>query len=221
MWIKNNSREYQLMLSHMTAEIAIQQEKNGYKVFCVSNCSQEAGALEVSKELAIHFADMGRRTILINGDVCGLEKASDDNTETRKGFADILEEGHLNKEFLSHPHGDNLYYIERGNCEEAPKEQLVCSPEIPVLLTSMRDMCDILFLVTPSLSAPVSGRLLCKYADAVILVAAIGKTKKEQLESAKNQIDEIETPIAGIIATQSTRTIYDQFIEKFDRQLMK
>lgn len=214
---RENPRAAKFIYSHIVSEIDIEQSRNGYKVFAVSNCNHDAGAFAVAEELAIRFADMGKKTLMINGDVYGPEKTPLDSDDAKKGFSDFLAEDILIKDILSGPYRERFFYISRGSQRGSQKEQLLCSPKVKTLLAAFYDKCDIIFCVTPSLSAPVSGKLLCKLADAVILVAAMGQTKKEQLEAAKKQMDGLEIPISGIIATQSGKTAWEQYINRFDR----
>ena len=60
------------------------------------------------------------------------------------------------------------------------KEQILCSQKTETLLSALREEYDAIFLHTPSLTAPVSGKILCRLADAVVLVVAMRKTKKAQ-----------------------------------------
>lgn len=218
---KNNSINSKLIYSHMTSEIAMQQIQNGYKFFAVSNCSHDAGALDVTREMAIQFADMGKRTLMINGDLYGLEEVPVNDEEQKKGFSDFLMEDLPIKDILENQYRDMLFYVSRGSKISWQKEQVLCSPKVKILLSALYDNFDIIFCVTPSLSAPVSGKQLCKLSDSVILVAAMGQTKKRQIESAKEQLDELKIPISGIIATQSKKTAWEQYIGRFDGQLIK
>lgn len=218
---KNNSRTSKFIYSHMTSEIAMQQIQNGYKIFAVSNCSLGAGAFDVTKELAIRFADMGKRTLMINGDLYGSEEVPRDGAEQRKGLSDFLMEDLPIKDILSNQYRNMLFYVDRGSEISRYKEQVLCSPKVNIMLSALYDKFDIIFCVTPSLSAPVSGKQLCRLSDSVILVAAMGQTKKRQIESAKAQLDILEIPVSGIIATRSSKTAWEQYIGRFDGQLMK
>lgn len=218
---KNISRVTKHIYSHMISELAMLQIKNGYKVFAVSNCSHDAGAFDVTKEVAIRFADMGKRTLIINGDLYGPEEIPLDGAEKKKGLSDFLMEDPPLKDILANQYRNMLFLVGRGSEVLWQKEQMLCSPKVDTLLSALYDKFDIIFCVTPALSAPVSGKQLCKLSDAVILVAAMGRTKKKQIESAKKQLDELEVPVSGIIATQAPKTAWSQYINRFDGQLMK
>lgn len=218
---KNNSITSKLIYSHVVSEIAMQQLQNGYKIFTVSNCSHDAGSFDVTRELASRFADLGKRTLMINGDLYGREEVSIDGAEQKKGFSDFIREEFPIKDILTNQYKNKFFYIGRGSEIGWNKEQILCSPKVSTLFSALNNEFDVIFCATPSLSAPVSGKQLCKLSDSVILVAAMGQTKKKQIESAKEQLDELEIPISGIIATEAPKTAWEQYIGRFDGQLVK
>ena len=61
MKMRNYTRDIEWVYSHITSEIYMKQYTFGYKLFAVCDCSEEAGALPVSEELAARFAQMGKR----------------------------------------------------------------------------------------------------------------------------------------------------------------
>ena len=88
------------------------------------------------------------------------------------------------------------------------------------LFSSLRNDFDIIILHTPSLTSPASGRILCRFADAAIFIAAAGRTRKSQLEAAKHWMDELNVPVAGMIATRGKKTLWNQFSRRFDKNAL-
>lgn len=215
---KNNYITSKLIYSHIASEIAMQQVQNRYKIFAISNCSHDAGAFDLTRELAIRFADLGKRTLMINGDLYGREEISIDGAEQKKGFSDLIMEEFSIKDILTK---NKFFYIGCGSEIGWNIERVLCSPKVSTLFSALYKEFDVIFCATPSLSAPVSGKVLCKLSDSVILVAAMGQTKKKQIESAKEQLGELGIPISGIIATEASKTAWEQYIGRFDGQLVK
>lgn len=215
---RNYTRDIEWVYSHITSEIYMKQYTFGYKLFAVCDCSEEAGALPVSEELAARFAKMGKKTLMIHADLYGRESGTfQSGSSPEKGFADYITEAADLSEILSDSCQENLYYISRGNVTEGIAEQLLCSPRAEQLLSALRENYDIILLHTPALTAPVSGKTLCRFADAAVLVAAVGKTRKSQLEKVKSQLDKLQVPAAGMIATRANSILWNQFARWFDR----
>ena len=213
--------DFKWVYSHISSEIYMQQYTEGYITFAVCGCSQQSGSLTVSEELGVHMAEMGRKTLLINADLYGEERRTFQNGKIRsQGFADFINGTASVKDILSGPYQDNFYYIGRGKIETDVKEQLLCSQRGETLFSSLRNDFDIIILHTPSLTSPASGRILCRFADAAIFIAAAGRTRKSQLEAAKHWMDELNVPVAGMIATRGKKTLWNQFSRRFDKNAL-
>ena len=92
MKMRNYTRDIEWVYSHITSEIYMKQYPFGYKLFAVCDCSEEAGALPVSEELAARFAKMGEKTLRSQADLtaekAGLSKAA---VPRKKGLPTILQ----------------------------------------------------------------------------------------------------------------------------------
>ena len=216
---KNRFKNHQWVYSHIASEVFMNQYSTKYVIFAVCGCGNESDSLSVAEELADHLAGLGKKTLLINTDVYPYrEKLFHIEDTSDFGFSDYINGTAGANEIISVSCDGKFNFIGRGRSRADEAEQILCSPKGGVLLSSLRRDFDIIILHTPSLTASVSGRILCRFADTAILVAAAGKTKKIQLEDGKKQMDELNVPVAGVIATRSKKTLWEQFSRWFDRQ---
>ena len=216
---KKISKDEQWVYSHITAEVFMNQFLTEYVTFAVCSCGNESDSLTVAEELAAHLAALGKKTLLINTDIyAGREKFVHIKETSDLGFADYINGTASIDDILSYSSHERLHCIGIGCTRADEAEQILCSQTGGELISYPRRDFDIIILHTPSLAASVSGRVLCRFADTAVLVAAAGKTRKKQIEAAKNQMDELAVPIAGIIATRSKKTLWEQFSRWFDRQ---
>lgn len=213
------SKDVKWVYGHVATELFMDQHGCGYKIFSVCDCGKEADAGSVSEELAIRYAEMGKKTLLIHTDLYSEEKNIYQNSSIKKkGFVEYLSGDSTLKDILCGPYRNNLYYIGRGGRTAGNKEQILCSQKTETLLSAFREEYDAIFLHTPSLAAPVSGKILCRLTDAVLFVVAIGKTKKAQLEEAKRQMDMLGIPIAGVMGMRGDRAVWGQYINRFSKE---
>ena len=90
--------------------------------------------------------------------------------------------------------GDNLFVL------VVSQEAFNNTAQREELMSEFRDSYDFVIYDTPSLLDSVSAGLLSVHTDGILLVTAIGKTKKSLFKKAIEQIDNFDLPLLGIVA---------------------
>lgn len=212
---RHKIQESEMIYAHIVSELYLHKTKEHARVLAICDCGESAGGQKVSEMLAERFGQIGVKTLLICADPCSASAVAERNGP---GFSDyILQEATL-EQIVKKSAGQDYDAIGFGESDIRHTERLICSPKVEQLLKSVRSTYDMVLLHTPSLTAYASGKIICRMADAALLVAAAGMTQKVQLAWAKEQIEELNIPIEGIIATQAKRTLLWQFMRRFDRQ---
>ncbi len=213
------SKDVKWVYRHVVTELYMEQHGHDYKMFSVCDCGKETDAGSVSEELAIRYAEMGKKTLLIHADLyCEERNPYQNSSIKKKGFIEYISGGSTLKDILCGPYRNNLYYIGRGGRMTENKEQILCSQKAETLLSELREEYDAIFLHTPPLTAPVSGKILCRLTDAVLLVVAMKKTKIAQLEEAKRQMDTLGIPIAGVMGMRGDKAVWSQYLSRFSKE---
>ncbi len=92
----------------------------------------------------------------------------------------------------------NLFVMPAGLCPVNPPS-LLDSPEASALVHYARANYDMVIIDTPPLAAASDGLMLAPSVDAVTLIVACGKTRRETALLAKQMLEKVQAGIAGAV----------------------
>ena len=213
--LRNNGQKTAIAYRQVITGIYMDRMKNGHKVYAVCGCSKGAGATSVSVELAAELAEAGWRTLLIDTDFYRKKERQKVNT----GLTEYVLNNNVDIVKIAKETAiNNLDYIGTGNSDKDNAISILCSERMESLIRDVYSRYDFIIFDTISLAASSEGEIICSKADAVILVAAIRETGKQQLNSAKEKIEELEKPITGIVITKANSDVYTQYMRQLNPQ---
>ena len=169
------------------------------KTLLITSTFPSEGKSFVSANLAISFAQAGKKVLLMD---CDLRKGRQHKifkASSRYGLSNLLV-GKISdyKEFVLKTEIENLYFIPRGACPPNPSE-LLNSQKMLSLLAELQKVFDLIILD----GAPVIGLsdsvILSSSIDRVVLVASCNKTPKSQLINARKALEAVGANIAGCV----------------------
>ena len=169
------------------------------KVFLVTSSGPQEGKSTTVANLAITFAQMGNRTLLIDADLrkpiqhrlFGMEKSSG-LTNILVGRATLAESVRA-MEVLP-----ELHVLSCGVIPPNPAELLGSEP-MTRLLASVRDLYSIVLIDSPPTLAVTDASILSPLMDGVLLVIRSGDTAREAAIRAHEQLKRVEAPVIGAI----------------------
>ena len=190
----------------LRTNIQFMNTKRGLKSLLVTSTSPSEGKSWVSANLAVTFAQAGKKVILVD---CDMRKGRQHNlfgTSPRPGLSNYLsgisdngeESGEELAKYIRSTEVENLYLIPAGNVPPNPSE-LIASEKMVKLLKELEDICDIIILDgTPSLIV-TDAVILSRIVDSTLIVTAQNKTKLDDLNKVKRDIDNVGGKIAGVV----------------------
>jgi len=191
------------------------REATDAKTIMVTSSVLEEGKTTTSANLALAFAQMGRKTILVAADlrrpdihrVFGLQKEpglADVLTggmtweSATRGLSDILL-GELPMDIVMLTPGmDNLHILPSGSNPLNPAE-LLSSKSMKSLIDDLRDNFDIVIIDTPPIIPVTDSAVLAEHTDGIVLVYEVGKVGRDVLKRAKSHFDNVNADIWGIV----------------------
>ncbi|HBL18753.1 MAG: hypothetical protein A2X36_05165 [Elusimicrobia bacterium GWA2_69_24] len=181
----------------------------GGKMHCllVTSTAQGEGKTFIAISLAMVFAQLGERVLLIEGDLRRPNLHKRFGLSKEKGLSHFLAYGQSADELEGliqrAPVDEKLHVLVCGQIPPNPSE-LLSTPRIPALLQWARHRYDrILIDGTPIF--PITDALLWgNHADAGIFVVKFGATNANLAQRARQKIDEGKLKIAGAVVNQVT-----------------
>tara|TARA_Y100001970_G_scaffold293438_1_gene440215 strand:- start:21677 stop:23812 length:2136 start_codon:yes stop_codon:yes gene_type:complete len=181
-----------LMYSHS-------QSKDDSNVILISSPGPGEGKTTTIVNLAITFANLGKKTILIDGDLRKPVIHKIFSVEKESGITKYLSGIEKNyKKIINQSEIENLSFMTSGIVPPNPSE-ILASEKMKQLVSKLRSDYDIILIDSPPLLAVTDTFIAMDYASQFILVVRAGKTEKGGLDRAIDQINQTETPFKGVV----------------------
>lgn len=179
--------------------------KRKAKTLLVTSTYMGEGKSWVASNLAVTFAQTGKKVILIDGDMRKGRQYSIFKASPKPGLSDYLsqiddEENVLKYigRYLQETDIDNLYLISAGSIPPNPSELLV-SEQMIKLIDKLKQLWDIVIIDGTPCELVTDSIILSGIVDSTVVVTAHNSTKKDALRRTIKNIQNVEGKIAGVI----------------------
>lgn len=168
------------------------------KILCVTSCQEGEGKTTTCANLAITYAQEGKRTLLIDADLRKSNLHQVFVITNRLGLTHYL----VNKQSLVDvaiaTHVDNLWLLPAGPIPPNPAE-LLSSKRMDVLLQEVVDQYDVIIIDTPPILVVTDAQIIAAKCEGVLLVIRSGKIKRSALIKAKAKLEHVKARIMGVV----------------------
>lgn len=166
------------------------------KVFAVSAANKAEGKSITAANIAISFAMLGKKTILIDADMRSSSQRKLWKNRSQAGLCD----------FLAKVMPLEIYSVEdlplsivfTGTLPYNPAE-LVSSKKMTDFVKECSEHYDYVIIDTPALNAYVDAQIVSTYVDGVILVSKSGVTSSKDLNEAVETLEHSNGNLCGIV----------------------
>lgn len=147
------------------------------RIILVTSCLENEGKSFISLNLSMSYAQLGRKTILLDFDLRKPKTYFAESDENREGLSSYMINKAEIKKIINKSPNHNLDYIMAGILPPNPVELLAMN-KTANLLASLKDEYDIIILDTPPLAQVTDAYLLINNADVKIIVSRQNSTYK-------------------------------------------
>jgi len=147
--------------------------------------------------IAITFANLGKKTILID---CDLRKPilhKVFNISRNPGLTDVMK-SETSIDIIRQTEIPNLDIITSGDIPPNPSE-ILASQKLKNFLTKVSENYDIVLLDSPPIIAVTDAIILSKITDAIILVVKANSTDLRIVERSIDQLSQVNCILAGAV----------------------
>lgn len=207
---------YYISESFKSLRTNIQFCGNNLKCIALTSCMPNEGKSIVSVELALSFADIGKKVLLIDADMrksimhtrYNFQPLCDGLSQYLTGQADI-------RDIICETQNDNLFIIPCGLFPPNPVE-LLAGENFKNLISTLREQYDYIIIDTPPLGAVIDAAVISTVCDGVALVIALDKVSRKIALDVKNQLERSNCKILGVIANY-TESENKRYTSSYDR----
>lgn len=169
------------------------------KTIVVTSSQQNEGKSTVIANLAVSFAGMENKKILIlEGDLRNPTVHRMFNISNTHGITDILTGQKSFDECVHKTEVEGLEVLTCGKIPPNPAEMLA-SNKMKVLIESLKDYYDYIFIDSPPIGIITDAGIISSYADGTILVVASKEVDIEMAQISKDRLEKVNANILGVV----------------------
>ena len=180
------------------------------KTILVTSPYANAGKTTTSANLAIAFAQLGKKVLLIDADMRKPTIHKLFSTHSTPGLSNILS-GQDAKDIIKSTDYENLYLITAGNIPENPSE-LLHSDIFSKLVTEFSSEYDTIFIDAPPVDAVTDAVIISQLTAGTVLVIRQNSTEKDALVRTVNSLKNVKANILGYVLNAVD---YEKFAYKY------
>ena len=202
-WKRKPSLVAECARTTLTSILLPNQNEEGPRVIVLTSPSPGDGKTTVACNLSLAVAEIGRRVLLIDGDLRRPRLHKVFAVDNHWGLSDLLREDTLLEavaipDLVRETEVSGLFLLPGGSCGVTPSN-LFYSPRMSTLLQRLRTEFDMIMVDAPPMLHLADARVLGRLADGVILVVRAGQTTTESALFACQRFAEDGTRVLGTV----------------------
>jgi receptor protein-tyrosine kinase len=183
-------------LRELRSQLLLRCFNTDNSVLAIVSAYPRDGRSFAAGNLAVAFAQWGRKTLLIDADLRSPRQHSLFNVDNRTGLSSILR-GHPSSDAMQTvPYFGNLTILPAGSTPPNPLE-LVGRPEFLQLLTTAQETYDIVLIDTPAASNGADAQVIAAQAGSALLIARQDVSQLNDLEELLDQVSSSGAQVVG------------------------
>ena len=194
----------------LRTNIQFMNTKGKLKTILVTSTFPGEGKSWVASNLAVTFAQAGKKVVLIDADMRKGRQYNIFGISPIPGLSNYLSGIDMDNgerditdiaDYVQDTEVDNLFVMPAGNIPPNPSELLI-SPQMVDLLEQLKDLCDIVIIDGTPNELVTDSLILTRLVDSTIIVTASKQTKKDNLRRAIQNIQNVGGKIAGVVVNK-------------------
>lgn len=189
------------------------------KTICLTSCMPNEGKSNVSFNLAVSFAESGKKVIFIDADlrrsvIVGRYKPD----QAVIGLTHYLSGQNLSEEIMYETNINNLDIIFTGPVPPNPVE-LLGSENFLKLLKKLRADYDYVILDTPPLGSVIDSAIVAENCDGVVFVIEANAISYKFAQRVKKQLEKGNCKILGAVLNKvpTNNSRYKYYSKKYNK----
>ncbi|MEZ2457729.1 CpsD/CapB family tyrosine-protein kinase [Salinicoccus roseus] len=168
------------------------------KTVLVTSATPGAGKSTTAANLAVAYAQSGKRTVLIDADLRRPTTHYTFEVTNQRGMSTAIVQDVPVENIVKETEVENLDIITSGPIPPNPSELLSSNKMIHMLKTFYMHY-DMVIIDSPPLLAVTDAQVLSKIADGTVLVTNVAENNRDKLREAKDLLDKADANILGVV----------------------
>lgn len=191
------------------------------KTIVITSTSPGEGKSTVLANLAVAFAQSGRKVLIVDCDLRRPTVHKNFNISNSMGLTNVLIKEKSIDECIRVTEEENLLAITSGAIPPNPSE-LLGSKRMIEFIKDVGLRFDIILLDAPPVLVVTDAQVLSKVSDGVLLLSSYGTTEKKALVKAKEHLDKVGAKVLGVILNkvkEDKNSYYGKYHEYYESSI--
>ena len=168
------------------------------QVITVTSSMQNEGKSTVLANLAVSFANLDKKVLIMEGDLRNPSVHRMFNISNIKGLTDILLQNKVFADCVHCTDVKNLHVLTCGPIPPNPSEML-SSKKIRDFIESLREYYDYIFIDAPPIGIVTDAGIISTFTDGCIFVVGAGDADIEMAKVSKERLEKVGANILGVV----------------------
>lgn len=172
----------------------------GCKIIAITSSFPEEGKTTTCTNLALSFAEMGKRVLIIDGDLRKPQIHNLFGLDNQVGISNVLAGFASITEAIKIVHDYDIHVMTAGSIPPNPAE-LLGGERMKRIVEEIKTAYDYVFIDTPPVNVVTDVVALSPYVSGIILVVKEGKTNYRDIDQSRDKLKFVQTKILGMVLT--------------------
>lgn len=197
--LKKSKLDFRTKEAFKTLRTNIEFSGEGIKVIAITSATPNEGKSSVSMELAMSFAQAGKKTILIDADLRkSVMRSRYKRGKIRYGFTNYLVGKQPLEDVMCSTDIPKFYMIFAGPVPPNPSE-LLGNSRFGKAVEELRESFDIIIIDTPPIGSVIDAAVIAKQCDGVAVVMEAGAISYPFARKIKEQLEMVNAKVLGVV----------------------
>ncbi|TWT27891.1 CpsD/CapB family tyrosine-protein kinase [Planomicrobium sp. CPCC 101110] len=185
------------------------------KTLLFTSASKEEGKSTTSGNIAIVFAESGKKVLLVDADMRRPTLHHTFRMSNKVGLSNLLlEKGNL-QDAIKKSGIRGLDLLMSGQIPSNPAE-LLDSVVMTRLIDELKEKYDLIIFDSPPILAVTDAKILANKCDGTVLIVNTGKTEKESVTKARDALATAKAFILGVVLNNYPKNKNSEYYQSYE-----
>lgn len=199
----------QVSEAYRTLRTNIHFTASNLQTMIVTSAEPGEGKTTTISNLAIVFAQSGKKVLLLDGDLRKPSVHRVFRLSNTNGLSDVLLGQIEVEEAIQRIDEIGMDVIPAGKSPDTPTE-LISSSRMREVLAWLTMRYDLVLIDTPPLLPVTDSQVFSTFVDGVLIVIRSGKARREHVKKAKSLLDHVGAKVIGVVLNDKKRGSKDR-----------
>jgi protein-tyrosine kinase len=200
------SETYRMLRTNLQFRI----DEQSLKILSVCSAHAGEGKTTTLVNLAVTFAEEGKRVLLIDADLRRSTLHQIFHMSNEVGLSTLLRNKCELKLAIRNTHITNLDLIHSGPSYSNPSK-LLGSTDMVLLLEQLKQQYDLILIDSPPLLDVAESKILASKSDGVVIIVKSGKTKRDAVLKVKAHLESVNVNILGVVLNNHKQKLHNDY----------